>query len=300
MKRTSPLVPVEWLVPRLDGPDVVILDASVYLDPAPSGAARGEFRSGVDQFRGAGHIPGARFADLFTEFSDPTSPFPFMRPDPDQFESAAGRLGIEPGSHVVVYDGLAGQWAARLWWVFRTLGHSNVSVLDGGLKRYKALGGELEMDLVVYEKTTYRIANAQKPRAEKAEVVAISSGQIDGQLICLLQPDDFSGKISVRARAGHIPASVNLPFTKLIDTHENTMLPRERLEDVFRSVTPLRGERIVTYCGGGVASTYGALALDVIGYENTVEYDGSLNEWLADPNLQMETGLGSVDITNSK
>ncbi|OCJ55046.1 hypothetical protein A6U94_26925 [Agrobacterium tumefaciens] len=291
-KSTSPLVPVEWLMARFDAPDVVILDASVFLDPAPAGAARGEFRSGLDHFLDKGHIPGARFADLFTEFSDPESSLPFTRPTAGQFEEAAGKLGLRPDVHVIVYDGLAGQWAARLWWVFRTLGHDKVSVLDGGLKRYLSLGGRLDKGLPPYERTVYRIENAEKPRAHKDEVIALSTGRSEGSLICLLQPDDFSGEISVRARAGHIPSSSNLPFTKLINPQDNTMLSREQLSDIFRSVTPLNGERIVTYCGGGVASTYGALALEVLGYENTAEYDGSLNEWISDPGLPMETGPG--------
>jgi thiosulfate/3-mercaptopyruvate sulfurtransferase len=286
-------------MPRLDVPDVIVLDASVYLDPAPAGSARGEFRSGLDPFLDRGHIPGARFADLFTEFSDARSPLPFTRPSPEQFEGVASRLGIEPHTHVVAYDGLAGQWAARLWWVFRTLGHNNVSVLDGGLKRYRALGGRLVKGATVYEKSKYHIPDAEKPHAEKQEVVAIAKSKVSGQLICLLQPDDFSGKISVRARAGHIPGSANLPFTKLIDAQNNTMLAPERLSEAFRSVTPLQGERVITYCGGGIASTLGALALEVIGYDNTAEYDGSLAEWIADPDLPMETGPGSAQNNHS-
>ncbi|NTA13947.1 sulfurtransferase [Agrobacterium tumefaciens] len=275
---------------HLAAPHIAVLDASVFLEPAPSGSVRGEFRSGLDHFLEKGHIPGARFADLFTEFSDTNAILPFTRPTTRQFEEAAGKLGLLPDVHVIAYDSLAGQWAARLWWVFRTLGHDKVSVLDGGLKKYLAQGGRLEAGLPSLERTAYRIENPEKPWARKDEVVDIATGRSEGSLICLLQPDDFSGEISVRGRAGHIPSSSNLPFTRLIDPRHNTMLSRDRLSEVFRSVTPLKGERIVTYCGGGVASTYGALALDVLGYENTVEYDGSLNEWVSDPGLPMEIG----------
>lgn len=48
---------------------------------------------------------------------------------------------------------------------------------------------------------------------------------------------------------------------------------------------------MITYCGGGVASTLGALALAVLGYSNTAEYDGSLAEWVLDTTLPMEMGL---------
>ncbi|CUX71830.1 MULTISPECIES: sulfurtransferase [Agrobacterium] len=298
-KRVPPLVSVEWLMAHTNEADVVVLDASVFLDPAPSGSARGEFRSGLDHFLEKGHIPGARFADLFTEFSDPASSLSFTRPTAAQFEEAAGKLGLRPNVHVITYDALAGQWAARLWWVFRTLGHEKVSVLDGGLKRYQAQGGRLDTGLPRFERTVYRIENEEKPWAHKEEVVTLSTGRAEGTLICLLQPDDFSGEISVRARAGHIPSSSNLPFTKLIDPQNNTMLPFKQLSETFRGVTPLTGERIITYCGGGVASTYGALALEVLGYENTAEYDGYLNEWISDPDLSLETGPGRLSKADS-
>ncbi len=290
MSEPSSLVSVEWLRSRIGSPDIVVLDSSVYLDPAPEGRARGEFRSGLDQYVAHGHIPGARFADLFTEFSDATSPFPFTLPNVSQFEEAAGRLGITPATHVVVYDGLAGQWAARLWWVFRTLGHARVSVLNGGLKKYVAEGGVLETGIVPYERTVYRSAGAAKPYARKEQVAAIVDGQVAGRLVCLLQPDDYTGAISVRSRAGHIPGSVNLPFTALVSDEDNTLLPPDRLAEVFRSVTALEGELVVTYCGGGIASTLGALALDAIGYANTLEFDGSLAEWISDPSLPLTVG----------
>ena len=55
-------------------------------------------------------------------------------------------------------------------------------------------------------------------------------------------------------------------------------------------MTALEGELVVTYCGGGIASTLGALALDAIGYANTLEFDGSLAEWISDPSLPLIVG----------
>jgi len=285
----DPLVTVEWLRDRERDADIVLLDASVHLTPAANGRARGEFRSGLDEYL-AGHIPGARFADLFTEFSDPGSRFPFTRPRQEQFEAAAGKLGITPTTHVVTYDGLVGQWAARLWWVFRTSGHSRVSVLDGGLRRYVASGGRLATDVEPYAKTSYQSAQSTSNFARTELVSDIVAGRRDGSLVCLLQRSDYAGDVAVRSRAGHIPGSANIPFTELVNFSDNTLRRPEELRALFRSVTPLDGELVVTYCGGGIASTLGALALAVIGYEHTLEYDGSLAEWIDDPSRAMVVG----------
>ncbi|MFG1403106.1 sulfurtransferase [Xanthobacter sediminis] len=291
MHKTPPLVSTAWLADHLHDDDLIVLDASVYLEAAPD-RTRAEFRSGLDAYEHEGHIPSARFADLFTQFSDPLAPFPFTRPSALQLAAAAGRLGIARSSHVVVYDNLANQWAARLWWVLRSYGHERVSVLDGGLRKHRAEGRPVERGLTPYAKTSYPLPPPRDTVATTAEVLDITSHRREGRLICFLQKDDFSGRVSGRARPGHIPGSANLPFAELVREEDNTLKPAEALLALFRARTPLAGELVVTYCGGGVASAVGALALAVIGYEPTREYDGSLAEWTADAALPLELGEG--------
>lgn len=289
MAAQSPLVSTNWLV-QAAAADVVVVDASVFLDP-PSASGAGAFRSGREAFVDEGHIPGARFADLFAAFSDANSPLPFTRPTRDQFEAAAGALGITTDTHVVIYDRLVGQWASRLWWVFRSFSHARVSVLDGGLKRYVAEGGIVEMGEQgdVYP-VQYVAPDAIRHVASKKDVLDIVNQQADGVLVCLLQAPDFEGAISVRQRAGHIPGSVNVPFNRLLDQATNRLKSPEELKAIFAEATGLDGRPIITYCGGGIASTLGALALASIGYDNTSEYDGSLAEWVSDDTLPMELG----------
>lgn len=289
MTARSPLVSTEWLG-QAAAADVVVLDASVFLDP-PSAAGAGVFRSGRDAFVTEGHIPGARFADLFAAFSDAQSPLPFTRPTRAQFEVAAGALGIGPDTHVVIYDRLVGQWASRLWWVFRSFGHGQVSVLDGGLKRYVAEGGVVVTgEPGPFDRVAYVAPDTAQHVATRQDVVDIVKQKAEGVLVCLLQAADFEGAISVRQRAGHIPGSVNVPFNRLLDPATNRLKSTEELRAIFADAAGLNGRPIITYCGGGIASTLGALALASIGYDNTSEYDGSLAEWVADDTLPMELG----------
>jgi len=285
MPKTSPLVSTRWLADHLDDDDTIVLDASVYLDPA-----RAEFRSGLDEYERLGHIPGARFADLFTQFSDPFASFPFTRPTAHQFAEAAGRLGVSRNSRVVIYDNLTNQWAARLWWVFRSYGHQRVSVLDGGLRKYRSEGHPIELGLSPYVKSSYAVPLPVDVVATTPDVLDLAQGRRAGQLICFLQADDFAGRISGRSRPGHIPRSANLPFIELLNERDNTLKTPAELRALFKARTALAGELVVTYCGGGVASALGALALAVLGDEATLEYDGSLAEWTADLALPLELG----------
>lgn len=110
----SHLVSTDWLDRHHHDRDVVVLDASVFLGPTANGRGRGDFRSGHRAFVDEGHIPGAQFADMFELFSDASGALPFTRPQREQFERAAGSLGIGANSRVVIYDALVGQWASRL------------------------------------------------------------------------------------------------------------------------------------------------------------------------------------------
>ena len=270
---------------------VVVLESSVFLELSEM-SGRPEFRSGLDAFEGEGRIPKARFADMFSEFSDPNSSLPFTRPNKSHFDAAAGRLGITPDSHVIIYDRLVGQWASRLWWLFRSFGHSKVSVLDGGLKKYLREGRKLEEGRPYpYPLAQYSASSDGNFVVSKQDVVRATDSSSKTDIVCFLPEDDFAGRINVRERLGHIPGSANLPFKKLLDPATNGLQPTEKLKQLFSEVISNDGRQVITYCGGGVASTLGALALAVLGYSNTAEYDGSLAEWVLDATLPMETGL---------
>jgi thiosulfate/3-mercaptopyruvate sulfurtransferase len=126
----SPLVSTGWLAAHLDAPDIRIVDASWYL-PQMQRDAKAEYA--------AAHIPGAVFFDI-DEICDLESPYPHMLPSPEKFSSRVRALGLGDGNRIVVYDGAGLFSAARVWWMFRVMGHEDVMVLDGGLKKWKAEG----------------------------------------------------------------------------------------------------------------------------------------------------------------
>jgi thiosulfate/3-mercaptopyruvate sulfurtransferase len=136
------LVDAETLSDALPRPEVLVLDTTVELVRPPDGGPY-EVRSGRQAYTAA-HIPGAVFADIPGELSDPQSPFPFTLPSPEHFAQAAGRLGIGDGVHAVTYAQDSPMWATRLWWQLCFFGFDAVSVLDGGLRAWQAAGLPLE------------------------------------------------------------------------------------------------------------------------------------------------------------
>jgi len=281
----SPLVSTQWLADHLGGEGLLVVDASVANFTQPNG--RTGYLSGHEQYLLEGHVPGAVFADLIEEFSDPEGAYPFTRPDAARFAAAAGALGVGDGTTVVVYDTAVGQWAARLWWLFRAFGYDRVAVLDGGLKKWAAEDRELALAVVEPARAVFTAEPRPELWAEKADVEAVVRGEREAALVCSVPPKEFTGEVVSRPRAGHIPGSTSAPAGLLVDREHNTLLEPDALRE--RLAPALGAPQVITYCGGGIAAASSALALTLLGERSVAIYDGSLNEWVADPDAPLVT-----------
>src|SRR6478735_10788046 len=141
---TRPLITTEQLASLLGDPNLRLYDCTTYNEPVPPGSDV-PYRAvpGRKTFE-AGHIPGADFLDLQGKFSDPNTELRFMMPATAQLEAAFGRHGIATNSRVVLYSIGSAMWATRFWWMLKSLGFENVSVLDGGLDKWKLEGRAIE------------------------------------------------------------------------------------------------------------------------------------------------------------
>jgi thiosulfate/3-mercaptopyruvate sulfurtransferase len=286
----APLVDVATLSENLANPALRLFDATVHLLRPPEGGPY-TVQSGRATYE-AEHIPGAAFADIPGELSDPVSPYPFTLPSGARFAEAAGRLGIGDGTHVVAYAQDSPMWATRLWWQLRFFGFSAVSVLDGGLPAWRAAG--LDTETTPREYPPGRFAGRPHPellatRADVESVVASDDGGVC--LVNSLTPRVFRGEGRTSySRPGRIPGSINAPWPDLIDPETNRFRPVAELERTLRDAGAMGEEPAILYCGGGISATVDFFALSLVGRERMRLYDGSLTEWSRDPALPLEMG----------
>lgn len=281
----SPLVDADWLKSHAD--DVIVLDASIDRIAAADGTSA--FEPGHALFA-RGHIPGARLADLFSSFSDPEGPFPFTRPTASGLEHAARALGIDNTSTVVVYDSLGGAWAARVWWVLRANGFDRVRVLNGGLASWTAIGGVLELGQASPVGSGDFTAAPQPGYFVDTDAVKAQLEEHSLPLVCGVRHVQFTGEDSDDPRGGHIPGSISMPYNEMLDSAGR--LDVTKVADMSLLKGLVGGPLPILYCGGGINAAGLALALAAIGRQDPVIYDGSLNEWKADPSLPLVRGKG--------
>jgi PPOX class probable F420-dependent enzyme len=289
---TAPLVSLSGLLVRLEHAEPVVLDATVALaKPRHDGDHTSE--SGLAGWA-AEHIPGSRHADLLEALSDPEAAYHFARPAPEALARALAALGVTDGAEVVVYDRADGLWAARLWWLLDWLGVP-AGLLDGGLKAWRDAGLPVESGPAPAPITGGVLT--PRPRdgrwVTREDVQRWLDGGADANVVCALGPDVYSGAAPTRyARRGHIPGTGNVPARTLLAA-DGRYLPVERLREVLADL--LADERpIWLYCGGGISATVLGFALRAAGRDDVALYDGSLEEWAADPELPLVTGDAPV------
>ena len=275
------LVSTEWLASRLGSPDLRIVDGSWYLpgsgrDPAAEYAA--------------GHIPGAVFFDLDAT-RDPAISLPHMLPSAEDFAARMVLLGLNQSDDIIVYDGSGVNLSApRVWWTFRTFGHRQVAVLDGGMQKWRSEGRPIERGVVQLPPGRFTATLDPDAIRDLAAVRANVENAAE-QLVDLRSRGRFIGvepEPRPGLRGGHVPGSRNLPFTELVGP-DGTMLPLDELRRRVEAAGIDLARPIVVTCGSGTSACALVLALDLLGRPAAV-YDGAWSEWGGRTDTPVESG----------
>jgi thiosulfate/3-mercaptopyruvate sulfurtransferase len=275
------LTETDELAAELDAPDIVIIDASWHM-PGEGKDARADYL--------AEHIPGAIFFDI-DEIADTKNALPHMLPPPEKFSSRMRSMGIGDGSRIVVYDQQGIYSAARVWWTFRVMGVEDVTVLNGGLPKWKREGLPLESGEARLRSTRHFTSRRNADLVRDVSDMKWILKDHSAEIVDARSADRFAGRVpEPRAglRSGHIPGAHNLPYGRLLKEDGTLKSPAE-LEALFHEAGVDLSKPVVTSCGSGITASVLALALAVIGHRRTAVYDGSWSEWGGDQRLPIET-----------
>ena len=264
------IVSTDWLEQHLEAPDVRIIDSSWYFPQ--------EKRNAEQEFLEC-HIPGASFFDI-DKIKDNDIDLPHMLPPSAMFNSTVRKLGIGDGHKVVIYDGLGMRSAARLWWMFKVFGYSDVVVLDGGfpkwVKENRSTTAEITekeiRHLTIYEDKSIVADRDDVLRATKLNHCSIIDARSEGRFMGTA-PEPRSG-----LRSGSIENSINVPYETLLN-EDFTFKKKREILDILSKKGVVFNNYIITTCGSGVTAAVLYLALNEIGCSKISLYDGSWAEW---------------------
>jgi thiosulfate/3-mercaptopyruvate sulfurtransferase len=263
----SPLISPEELLDRLGDPSVRVADVRWYL---------GKPGRGLAAYR-EGHIRGAVFVDLDSVLAAHDGPGRHPLPDPADFTSSLGALGIGDEHEVIVYDDVGGSVAARLWWMLDDLGHRSVRLLDGGITAWIAIGGRLDTLAESYPPARLDLASSWT-RVIDRDTLRDRLGSVP--LLDARAGERYRGEVEpVDPVAGHIPSALSAPALANIGPN-GRLLPPEMLRERFLDLCGSDGDSpAVTSCGSGVTACLNALAMRVAGLPDPILYAGSFSDW---------------------
>ncbi len=275
-----PLVSTDWLAARSGTSGLRVVDASWYL-PGTARDAAAEYREG--------HIPGAVFFDL-DAISDQLTPLPHMLPPATEFAAHMARLGLNDSDTLVIYDASGVNLSAgRVWWTFRTFGHGQVAVLDGGFGKWRAEQRPIERGTVTLPPGNFTARlDARAVRdlaAVRANIVNRSEQLVDMRSRGRFDATEQEPRAGLRS--GHVPGSINLPYTELVGP-DGTLLPAEALRRRLAEAGVDLGRPVIATCGSGTSACALVLALHSIGHTESAVYDGAWSEWGARADTPVE------------
>jgi thiosulfate/3-mercaptopyruvate sulfurtransferase len=262
------LASADWLAAHLDDPDLRVVDARWTLGKPGAG------REAYD----AGHIPGAIYVDMDVDLAAPVGAGRHPLPDPGALALRLGTLGIGSEHRIVVYDD-TGWVAARFWWMLDDLGHTSVSVLDGGYRAWIAGSHPIEIEMGAGRDrpaTTLTLAPAWTKVVDRD---GLRDRLGDVVLLDARAGPRYRGEIEpIDPIAGHIPTAVNAPTDGNLDT-AGALLPAAALRTRYEAFGAGGETPVVLSCGSGVSACHDALAMRVAGLPEPILYPGSWSDW---------------------
>jgi thiosulfate/3-mercaptopyruvate sulfurtransferase len=238
------------------------------------------------------HLPGAIHADLNTDLSAPVNATSGRHPLPaaEDFAARLRAWGVHADSRVVAYDDGNGAYASRLWWMLRWLGHDDVAVLDGGMRRWLQLGLPVTEDVPAPAPGDF-VARPRPGMVVDAAAVLAATSDPAARILDARAPERYRGEVEpIDTVAGHVPGARNHPFTTNLDS-QGRFLPSHVLrESLGASLAGVAPQSAIVYCGSGVTACHLLLALEHAGLAGARLYPGSWSEWSSDRSRPVATG----------
>ncbi|MEO6220841.1 MAG: sulfurtransferase [Ginsengibacter sp.] len=267
----SPIINAKELLQLKPGENLVLIDA----------------RSGTDAKEKymREHLQNALFVDLNKQLADIKPDLAdggrHPLPDPEKFSMLVQELGIDPDSHVVIYDDKYGSnAAARFWWMLTAIGHVKVQVLDGGFEAaLKAGFPSNSLKTNPSPGISYNSQSWKLPAASLHEVEA-AAGRKEFIVIDVREKYRYDGESEpIDLIAGHIPGAVNIPFTSNLDESGLFLSPSELRQKYLTALHEVNPENVIVHCGSGVTACHTLLAMAYAGLTIPKLYTGSWSEW---------------------
>ena len=256
------LVSTDWLAQHLNDPKVVVLH--IVHDSM-------DYRMG--------HIPGAR-PIAYAQYTTTRNSVGTELPEPDSLDRVFEQLGVSDDSHVVIYASgeRMAPMASRLFLSLDYLGHPNVSLLNGGIGKWRSENRPISTEDT--RVTPGKLTPKPHPVTVDADFVTSHTGKSGFAFLDTRTTPEYNGTggRSGLPSEGHVAGARQLVWEQLFsDPNTATFLEPAELRKLY-SDRVAKGDSVITYCLVGYRASMTYFGARLLGYPVRL-YDGSYQEW---------------------
>lgn len=199
--------------------------------------------------------------------------------EPAELSKRLGEKGLAKDKEVVLFAGAQKGWGddGRIAWELLTAGYKDVKMVDGGFAALKKAGLKTDVEGTKLEPATVKIeAIDQNHLIRTAE---LKKDYDDYKVVDVRENKEYKGEVLYgEAKGGHLPDAIQVRFTDLFNK-SGTLKSKKELTKLFEDAGLTKDEKIVTYCTAGIRSAYMELVMDMCGFKQVKNYDGSYYRW---------------------
>ncbi len=219
------------------------------------------------------HITGAINIDHNLLYNDMTMLLPAS-----QVAQILGVNGVSQDMKIVLYDEGSSKYAGRMYWILDYMGATDVKILNGGLKAWKAARKPVTRTASTAKNVTFtpKINKSYLATMATVKTAVNNSAYI---IIDARTPEEYNGINETTLRLGHIPSAINVNYTTLLNA-KGELKSNDELITLFAKAGATKDKKVIVYCKTSVRAGIEFLALkSALDFPNVMVYDGAFTEW---------------------
>jgi thiosulfate/3-mercaptopyruvate sulfurtransferase len=255
-------VDTDWVAKRLNDVNVVLLDMS----------------SDDTQYQRF-HLPGASYFPNYYLMRQRKKDKVAVRLPQNELVYMLGQMGVMRQQHIILYDDMGGLNAGRMFFELESIGHPNVSVMDGGLVKWILEGRKVVNRN--YQRPPTRYGEVDNPRIVEATMQEVDAAQKNRTvLIDARSQEEYLGDPK-KHDGGHVPGAKWWEWSDSVAMDKGFVRKSDaELQQKLASLGATdKKQPVIAYCRTGHRAAQTYLTLRSLGYENVRLYANSMGEY---------------------
>ena len=199
--------------------------------------------------------------------------------EPKELAKRLGEKGIAKDKEIVLFAGAQKGWGddGRIAWELLAAGYKDVKMVDGGFAALKKAGLETDIESTKLDPVDVTIDSIDQTHIIRTD--ELKKDYDEYKIVDVREDKEYEGDVLYgEAKGGHLPDAIHIPFTDLFNSN-GKLKSKKDLTKLFEDAGLAKEDKIDTYCTAGIRSAYMELVMDMCGFKQVKNYDGSYYRW---------------------